>query len=96
MEEPLARFIPRLALWDKIQTHNSKYLDLIDSLQSANRKNEKNKIELEVQKGNLNPEDTDIVAKIVSKLEEWFGKPRLEEGSEAWRILRDMKRKSNN
>ena len=90
-----SRYLPRLILWDKIQTHNSKYLDLLESLQLSDRKNERDKIELEVQKGNLNPEDEDVVLQIISRLETWFGKPRLEEGSNAWRVLRDMRRKSD-
>ena len=73
--EPIKRFLPRLRIWNNIQKHNGKYLDLLEALQNSERKKEKDKIELEVQKNNLNPEDPQIMDNIILKLEHWFAKP---------------------
>ena len=94
-QEPLKRYLPRLKIWNKIQTHDGKYLDLLEALQSADRKKEKDKIELEVQKGNLDPENENVVEMIIQRLEQWFGKTRIEEGSGSWRGFRDMRREEN-
>ena len=94
-QEPLKRYLPRLKLWNNIQTHSGKYLDLLEALQLSERRKEKDKIELEVQKNNLDPEDRNIIDRIILKLEQWFGKTKIDEGSDAWRTFRDIKQKSN-
>ena len=71
--------MPRLKKWNKIQNHDGKYLDLLDALQTAERKKEKDKIEIEVLRGNIDPEAENVIDDIITKLEHWFGKARLEE-----------------
>ena len=47
---------------------------------------------MEVHRNNIDPEDKDVIEKVIEKLEIWFGKPKIENGSDHWRILRDIKR----
>ena len=46
-KEAFKSFIDRLSIWDKNEKGNGNYLDLVESLQSTGRHNEKEKIELE-------------------------------------------------
>ena len=52
-------------------------------------------MELEIQKGTFDPEDENIIDQIMEKLETWFSKSKMEEGSTSWRGLRDMRRGKN-
>ena len=92
-DESLKRFINNLTLWNKIQKHKGKYLHLIGALAESERKMEKERIEMAVQNKQLNPEDEDIIDKIVLKLEEWFGKPRLDLATVSWRTINSMRRR---
>ena len=74
----MKRFVNNLSLWNKIHNHKGKYLNLIEALSDSERKMEKERIEMAVQNKQLDPEDEEIITKIVSKLEEWFGKSRLD------------------
>merc|ERR1711954_63064 len=77
-EEPLKKYLPRLKIWNNIQNHKGKYLDLLEALQSSERIKEKDKIELEVQKGIINPEDSDVINAIIERLQEWFGRAKID------------------
>ena len=94
-EESIEKYIPRLKIWDKMGKHKGKYLELLASLQSSGKKKEKDKIELEVQKGDIDPESDNVIQQIIEKLENWFAKPRMEKGASSWRNLRDMRRGIN-
>ena len=89
-KEPLNRFVNNLALWDKIQSHKGKYLDLMESLSNSERKIEKERIEMEILNNNMNPEDPDIIKQIIVKLQEWFGRPKIDDASVSWRIIKDI------
>ena len=56
---------------------------MLDALQQAERRKEKGKIELEVQKNNVDPETRKVSDLIIVKLEHWFVKSRMDEGSDA-------------
>ena len=75
--EPFKSFQTNLEIWDKCSKSEGKYLQLIDALHSSERLMEKQKIELEIQTGSLNPFDDDIISKLLVKMREWFGKPQI-------------------
>ncbi len=64
-------------------------MDLLESLQESGRKSEKERIELEVQNDKVNPEDPEVISKIIEKLDKWFGKPKWDEASEAWKKFKE-------
>ena len=70
-------------------------MELLESLQDSERDSEKRRIELEVQNEELNPDDEDIITKIVEKLHKWFGKPEIDRAFLSWNEVISMKRKDN-
>ena len=59
----------------------------------SERKIEKERIEMAVQSNLLDPQDPQVIQKIIIKLEEWYGKSNLDSGTTSWRELNGIKRK---
>ena len=93
-EENVKNFLSRLKRWNEIEKGRGKYLLLLESLQESERKREKQRVELEVQNGQLDPENENVILNVIDKLKKWFGKTRIDEASEAWKQFRDMKKSS--
>ena len=70
--------------WEKDENVKNFLLQLLDS----ERRNEKQRIELEEQNGILNPENENIIQDIIEKMQKWYGKTKTEEASDAWRDFR--------
>ena len=94
-KEEFKSFIDRLGIWNKIEKGNGKYLDLVESLQSTGRRNEKEKIELEVRNNEIDPEDENVIDVLIDKMKDWFGKPFIDEATSSWRIFIHLLRKTN-
>ena len=93
--EEFESFAKQLQYWNKCQNTKGKYLELLESLEDSEREPEKRRIELEVQNEELNPDDEDIITKIVEKLHKWFGKPEIDKEFLSWNEVISMKRKDN-
>ena len=46
-----------------------------------------------MSKKNLNPDDDELILKVVRKLHEWYGQLKIEETATAYREVTTMKRK---
>ena len=86
-EENVKNFLNRLKRWNEIEKGKGKYLLLLEGLQESERKREKQRIELEVQNEQLDPENENVILNVIDKLQKWFGKTRIDEASEAWKQL---------
>ena len=82
-QENVKNFLNRLQSWNEIEKGKGKYLQLLEALQSSERTKEKQRIELEVQNGILNPAEENIIEMIIEKMKKWFGKTKVDEASEA-------------
>ena len=91
-EEAFKSFASQLRHWESIYQSNGKYLELLDSLQETGRKDEKERIELEVMNQSIDPKDKNVIENIVKKLEEIFGKPKIDEVLEKWDVMTELKR----
>ena len=91
-DEEFRAFQRRLQHWDSIEKSKGKYLQLLESLQQEGRKKEKERIELEEQNKLIEPESENVVAEIITKMEKWFGKPKLDQACDAWRQFKEIKR----
>ena len=94
-DENIKHFLSRLKRWNEIEKGKGKYLLLLESLQASGRKREKQRVELEVQNQKLDPEDENVIPNVILKLQNWFGKTRVDEASESWKGFRDIKRSTN-
>ena len=94
-EEKVDNFLNRLEGWNEIEKGKGKYLQILEALQNSNRTKEKLRIELEVLNGNLQTSDEGVVKEITEKLKKWFGKTKVDEASEAWKIFIKIKRSKN-
>ena len=65
---------------------------MLDSLQETGRSTEKTRIELEVRNGTFDPDDEEIISKILTKLETIFGRPKMDEIMDCWDVFDNMKR----
>ena len=68
---------------------------MLESLQESGRNSEKEKIELEVQNGTLDPESMNVIDDIITKFGQWFGKPRVEQCVDSWIKYLALKRNPN-
>ena len=84
-EEPFKSFKSNLKIWDSCYHSKGKYLELLDSLQESGRIKEKQRVELEVQNGLLDPSEEEVIKKLVDKLDSWFGKTKMDESCESWK-----------
>ena len=91
-QENVKPFLSRLQRWNEIEKGKGKYLLLLESLQDSGRNKEKQRVELEVQNGMMDPEDENVINNVSTKLQKWFGKTRVDEASEAWDLFVDIKR----
>ena len=92
-DESFKSFSAHLKHWDKHYDSKGKYLEMLESLQETGRFTEKARIELEVRNGVINPDDDDVILKIVTKLESVFGKPKMDELLDSWDTFQEMIRK---
>ena len=58
----------------------------------SGRSKEKQRIELETQNGLLDPANENIILEVIDKMKKWFGKTKIDEASDAWKMFRDIKR----
>ena len=82
--ENISFFLERLKFWDYCENHKSKYLDLIKSLQESGRVQEKQRIENEIKNRVLDPNDKDIIKRIILCMEKWLGKTKEDENSDSY------------
>ena len=78
-DEPFKSFSSRLQHWDKHYQSKGKYLELLESLQETGRTTEKARIELDVLNKQVNPDDDDIISKILERLGSIFGRAKMDE-----------------
>ena len=67
-------------------------MELLDALQESGREKEKSRIELAVQNKEVDPEEDEVIDKLLTKLEKWFGKTKIDEASDAWIDFITLKR----
>ena len=77
-EETYKSFSARLQHWDKHYKSKGKYLELLESLQETGRTTEKSRIELEVLNKLIDPDDDDVIAKIITNLSSIFGRVKMD------------------
>merc|ERR1711954_447291 len=77
--EPIKNFLSNLAIWNKCHNSKGKYLELIEALQESQRFSEKQRIELEVQNGLLDPCNENVVEHLIRKM------------NDSWTTFSDMK-----
>ena len=82
--EPLKNFLSNLEIWDKCHVSRGKYLELVEALQESQRSIERQRIELEIQNGLLDPCDERIIQKLLQKMKEWFGKTFMDSAYDCW------------
>ena len=87
INEPFKNFKANLLIWDKCHKSKGKYLELLESLQETKRTMEKQKLELKVQNGKIDPCDERLIEKVTEKFQEWFGKAPLDSTFEHWEIF---------
>ena len=56
---------------------------------------EKQRIELEVQNGTLDPCHENVVEYLIQKMNIWFGKPQFDTSYESWSTFTEIKRAQN-
>ena len=56
---------------------------------------EKSRIDLEVRNGVIDPDDEEVITKVAEKLEDIFGKPKMDEILENWDAFSEMMRKKD-
>ena len=66
-------------------------MDFIDSLQESNRKKEKERCILEVRNKAIEPQDPDIIPKMIANLHKWFGKTKTDQFFGAWKDFIEIK-----
>ena len=95
VHESLESFCERLEIWDKLDPKGKgKYLDFIDALQQSERRKEKERCILEVRNRVLDPEDPEIISKIITNLHKWFGKTKTDKFFGSWKEFIDFKREA--
>ena len=94
-DENVKNFLSRLRRWNEVEKGKGKYLQLLEALSESNRTDEKQRIELEEQNGFINPEAENIITDIIEKMNNWFGKTKVDEASEAWREFKNILRARN-
>ena len=73
-------------MWNRIDTKNKgKYLELIDALQESGRKKEKERCLLEARNKVVNPDDPEIIPKLVRSLQKWFGRTNTDKFFDGWK-----------
>ena len=91
-QESLDSFCDRLEIWNNVDPESkTKYLDFIDSLQESNRKKEKERCILEVRNKAIEPQDPDIIPKMIANLHKWFGKTKTDQFFGAWKDFIEIK-----
>ena len=66
---------------------------MLDSLQSTGKVNEKEKIKIAVRNRIIDPTNENVVAELIPKMKEWFGKTFVDETTTSWRSCIYLKRK---
>ena len=64
--EPLKNFLSNLNIWNKCHISRGKYLEFLEALQESQRFQEKQRVELEVQNGNIDPCHDNVVEHLIN------------------------------